>query len=158
MVVAMAMASNRTVAAAAAVRGKAEEITPALSTTLPSYHQHPAIPLPSPPMSTPLQPEPHIPSQAAALLRTLDVFPKVADEARARSASGGITTLTVTLCILLLVISEARLYSSIRTDETLEVDVTRGGKVAVDFNVTFHHLPCSLMSVDSMDISGVCVC
>ena len=33
--------------------------------------------------------------------------------------------------------------------------MTRGGKVAVDFNVTFHHLPCSLMSLDSMDISGM---
>ena len=55
---------------------------------------------------------------------------------------------------MLLVVSEAQLYSKIRTDETLEVDVSRGGKVAVDFNITFDYLPCSLMSVDSMDISG----
>lgn len=97
-------------------------------------------------------------TKAASIIRNIDVFPKVADEARARSASGGITTLTVALCILVLAVTEARLYTSIRTDETLEVDVTRGGKVAVDFNVTFHHLPCSLMSVDSMDISGWVCC
>jgi hypothetical protein len=100
------------------------------------------------------QAEPDLPTKAASLLRNLDVFPKVADEARARSASGGITTVAVALCILLLVVSEAQLYSKVRTDETLEVDVSRGGKVAVDFNITFDHLPCSLMSVDSMDISG----
>ena len=100
------------------------------------------------------QPETDLPTKAASLFRNLDVFPKVADEARARSASGGATTLSVALCILVLVVTEARLYSSIRTDQTLEVDVSRGGKIAVDFNITFHHLPCSLMSVDSMDISG----
>jgi hypothetical protein len=100
------------------------------------------------------QSEPDLPTKAASLFRNLDVFPKVADEARARSASGGITTVAVALCILLLVVSEAQLYSKIRTDETLEVDVSRGGKVAVDFNITFDYLPCSLMSVDSMDISG----
>jgi hypothetical protein len=100
------------------------------------------------------QTEPDLPTKATSLLRNLDVFPKVADEARARSASGGATTLIVALCILVLVVTEAQLYTSIRTDETLEVDVTRGGKVSVDFNITFHHLPCSLMSVDSMDISG----
>ena len=103
------------------------------------------------------QAEPDLPTKAAAFLRALDVFPKVADEARARSASGGLTTVAVALCILLLVVSEARLYSNVRTDQTLEVDVTRGGKVAVDFNITFNHLPCSLMSVDSMDISGTAV-
>jgi hypothetical protein len=102
------------------------------------------------------QPETDLPTKAASLFRNLDVFPKVADEARARSASGGATTLSVALCILVLVVTEARLYSSIRTDQTLEVDVSRGGKIAVDFNITFHHLPCSLMSVDSMDISGNC--
>jgi hypothetical protein len=102
------------------------------------------------------QAEPDLPAKAASLLRNFDVFPKVADEARARSASGGMTTVAVALCILLLVFSEARLYASVRTDQTLEVDVTRGGKVAVDFNITFDYLPCSLMSVDSMDISGTC--
>ncbi len=61
-------------------------------------------------MSTPQPPDPPLPTKAASLLRSLDVFPKVADEARARSASGGITTLTVALCILLLVVTEARLY------------------------------------------------
>jgi hypothetical protein len=100
------------------------------------------------------QSEPGLRTRAASLFRNIDVFPKVADEARARSASGGATTLIVAVCILALAVTEARLYTSIRTDETLEVDVTRGGKVAVDFNITFHHLPCSLMSVDSMDISG----
>ena len=100
------------------------------------------------------QADPGLRTRAASLFRNIDVFPKVADEARARSASGGVTTLVVALCILVLAVTEARLYTSIRTDETLEVDVSRGGKVAVDFNITFHHLPCSLMSVDSMDISG----
>ena len=75
------------------------------------------------------QPETDLPTKAASLFRNLDVFPKVADEARARSARGGATTLSVALCILVLVVTEARLYSSIRTDQTLEVDVSRGGKL-----------------------------
>eukprot|EP00282_Hemiselmis_andersenii_P030060 CAMPEP_0169468112 /NCGR_PEP_ID=MMETSP1042-20121227/22721_1 /TAXON_ID=464988 /ORGANISM="Hemiselmis andersenii, Strain CCMP1180" /LENGTH=243 /DNA_ID=CAMNT_0009581397 /DNA_START=9 /DNA_END=737 /DNA_ORIENTATION=+ len=46
------------------------------------------------------------------------------------------------------------MYMQTTTKHELEVDTTRGGMLLVNFDITFLALPCSLLSLDSMDVSG----
>ncbi|KAH6789972.1 Endoplasmic reticulum vesicle transporter protein [Perilla frutescens var. frutescens] len=87
-------------------------------------------------------------------LRNLDAYPKVNEDFYSRSMSGGVVTLVSSLFIGLLVISEFRLYLHTVTDTQLVVDTSRGGKLRINFDVTFPSVPCTLLSLDAMDISG----
>lgn len=87
-------------------------------------------------------------------LRNLDAYPKVNEDFYNRSLSGGVITLLSSFFIGLLVISEFRLYLHTVTDTQLVVDTSRGGKLRINFDVTFPSVPCSLLSLDAMDISG----
>lgn len=87
-------------------------------------------------------------------LRNLDAYPKVNEDFFTRSLSGGIITLVSSLAILLLVFSEFRLYLHTVTETKLLVDTSRGETFRINFDVTFPAIPCSILSVDAMDISG----
>ena len=56
--------------------------------------------------------------------------------------------------IAVLLVSELRLYLHVETVDHLYVDVSRGEKLRINFDVTFPHIPCSLLSLDAMDVSG----
>ncbi|XP_057803980.1 uncharacterized protein LOC131019449 [Salvia miltiorrhiza] len=87
-------------------------------------------------------------------LRNLDAYPKVNEDFYSRSLSGGVITLVSSFFIALLVVSEFRLYLHTVTDTQLVVDTSRGGKLRINFDVTFPSVPCTLLSLDAMDISG----
>lgn len=56
----------------------------------------------------------------------------------------------VSLCalalILLLFFSELSIYLTTETSDRLFVDITRGEKLKINFDVTFPHIPCSRAS------------
>lgn len=56
--------------------------------------------------------------------------------------------------ILLLFFSELSIYLQTETVDHLLVDVSRGEKLRINFDITFPHIPCSLLSLDAMDVSG----
>ncbi|XVE49571.1 hypothetical protein DITRI_Ditri01bG0092300 [Diplodiscus trichospermus] len=87
-------------------------------------------------------------------LRSLDAYPKVNEDFYSRTLSGGIITLVSSLTILLLFFSEFRLYLHTVTETKLLVDTSRGERLRINFDVTFPAIPCTLLSVDAMDISG----
>ena len=58
------------------------------------------------------------------------------------------------LVICLLFVSELRLYLSVETVDHLYVDVSRGEKLRINFDMSFPHIPCSLLSLDAMDVSS----
>ena len=64
----------------------------------------------------------------------------------------------VSVCALVLIcvlfVSELRLFLHVDTVDHLYVDVSRGEKLRINFDVTFPHIPCSLLSLDAMDVSG----
>ena len=70
----------------------------------------------------------------------------------------GVSVSVVSVCalvlIVLLLISELRLFLAVETVDHLYVDVSRGEKLRINFDVTFPHIPCSLLSLDAMDVSG----
>ncbi|KAG7029621.1 Endoplasmic reticulum-Golgi intermediate compartment protein 3 [Cucurbita argyrosperma subsp. argyrosperma] len=87
-------------------------------------------------------------------LRNLDAYPKINEDFYSRTLSGGVITLASSVVMLLLFISELRLYLHAVTETKLVVDTSRGETLRINFDVTFPALPCSLLSLDAMDISG----
>ncbi|CAB4320142.1 unnamed protein product [Prunus armeniaca] len=87
-------------------------------------------------------------------LRNLDAYPKINDDFFSRTLSGGIITLASSLLILLLFFSELRLYLHTVTESKLLVDASRGETLHINFDVTFPAIRCSLLSLDTMDISA----
>lgn len=58
--------------------------------------------------------------------------------------------------IALLFLSELYSYLNVEIVEELFVDSTAvDQRVDIHFDVTFDHLPCALLSIDVMDISGL---
>jgi len=88
------------------------------------------------------------------LVRGLDVHYKTVDDARDQTISGATVSIISGICILLLVFSEVSLFLTVTQDHSLQVDVSRGGKLRINFDILFHSLPCSVLSLDSMDVSG----
>ncbi|KAK1318465.1 Protein disulfide-isomerase 5-4 [Acorus calamus] len=87
-------------------------------------------------------------------VKNLDAYPKINEDFYSRTLSGGLITLVSSLAILFLFFSEFGLYLNTVTESKLTVDTSRGETLQVNFDVTFPSLACSLLSVDSMDISG----
>ncbi|GFP82374.1 endoplasmic reticulum-golgi intermediate compartment protein 3 [Phtheirospermum japonicum] len=87
-------------------------------------------------------------------LRNLDAYPKIYEDFYSCTLSSGIITLASFIIIALLFIFEFRLYLHTVTDSKLVVDTSRGGKLRINFDVAFPAIPCTLLSLDTMDISG----
>lgn len=102
-------------------------------------------------------------------LRRIDVFPKFdsqfESEARDRTVVGGVLSGAAILAIVLLVLTEARYFFTVQKHHEMFVDASSateaaagggvgGGKLVVALNMTFHEVPCDLMSVDAIDSFG----
>jgi endoplasmic reticulum-Golgi intermediate compartment protein 3 len=84
----------------------------------------------------------------------LDAFTKTVEDARIRTTSGGILTLSSLLLILILTWTEYRDYRRIVLRPELIVDKGRGEKMEIHMNISFPHIPCELLTLDVMDVSG----
>ncbi|KAF6162634.1 hypothetical protein GIB67_003180 [Kingdonia uniflora] len=87
-------------------------------------------------------------------LRNFDAYPKINEDFYSRTLSGGVITLASSIFMILLFISELRLYLHEVPETKLEVDTSRGETLRINFDVTFPALPCSILSLDAMDVSG----
>ncbi|XP_020250816.1 endoplasmic reticulum-Golgi intermediate compartment protein 3-like isoform X2 [Asparagus officinalis] len=86
--------------------------------------------------------------------RSLDAYPKIDQDFYKRTRSGGLVTIFSLIVIAFLFLLEIRLYLYSGTETQLVVDTSRGERLRVNFDVTFPLLRCSLIAVDTMDISG----
>lgn len=84
----------------------------------------------------------------------LDAFAKTVEDARVRTTSGGIVTLTSLIIILYLLLIEWNDYRRVIVKPELIVDKGRGEKMEIHMNITFPRVPCELLSLDVMDVSG----
>ncbi|KAN0060602.1 ER-derived vesicles protein erv46 [Thecaphora frezii] len=87
-------------------------------------------------------------------LRGIDAFSKTMDDVRVRTNVGALITLISTVLIVVLTIGEFVDYRTVHLKPSLEVDRSRGEKLTVNMNITFPRVPCYLVSLDVMDISG----
>ncbi|KAI9770280.1 MAG: hypothetical protein M1840_003439 [Geoglossum simile] len=84
----------------------------------------------------------------------LDAFTKTVEDARIRTTSGGIVTIGSLLVLLYLIWGEWADYRRISVHPELIVDKGRGEKMEIHLNITFPRVPCELLTLDVMDVSG----
>ena len=84
----------------------------------------------------------------------LDAFTKTVEDARVRTTSGGIVTIASLLIILWLSWGEWADYRKVSVHPELIVDKGRGEKMEIAMNITFPRVPCELLTLDVMDVSG----
>ncbi|KAL8943760.1 MAG: hypothetical protein Q9216_000866 [Gyalolechia sp. 2 TL-2023] len=84
----------------------------------------------------------------------LDAFTKTVEDARIRTTSGGIVTITSLLIVLYLVWGEWSDYRRIIVHPELIVDKGRGERMEIHMNISFPRIPCELLTLDVMDVSG----
>ncbi|KIW65146.1 hypothetical protein PV04_07428 [Phialophora macrospora] len=84
----------------------------------------------------------------------LDAFTKTVEDARVRTTSGGIVTIASILIIFYLVWGEWAEYRKILVMPELIVDKGRGEKMEIHLNISFPRIPCELLTLDVMDVSG----
>ncbi|KAJ4481994.1 endoplasmic reticulum vesicle transporter-domain-containing protein [Lentinula aciculospora] len=89
-----------------------------------------------------------------ANLKGVDAFGKTTDDVKIKTRTGAFLTLVSAAIILSFTLMEFIDYRRIYTDTSLLVDRSRGEKLSMRMNVTFPRVPCYLVSVDVMDISG----
>lgn len=86
--------------------------------------------------------------------KSFDIYPKLNDEFRVRTGSGAIVSILAIIIIIILFTTELSYYLQTETVDHLYVDISRGEKVRINFDVIFPYIPCSLLSLDAMDVSG----
>ena len=87
-------------------------------------------------------------------LQHFDAYPKPLEDFRVKTVSGAFITVVSTIAIILLAVYEWQSYSRIDVDQELFVDLTRNQKLTINLNLSFSHIPCDLLSIDAMDVSG----
>ncbi|KAM9992607.1 hypothetical protein ACTFIY_010034 [Dictyostelium cf. discoideum] len=87
-------------------------------------------------------------------LKKFDAYPKTVDDFRVKTYTGAIVSIIGGIFILWLFFSQVTLYFSTDIHHELFVDTTRGEKLKINMDITFHHLPCAYLSLDAMDVSG----
>ncbi|KAE8230159.1 hypothetical protein CF326_g4846 [Tilletia indica] len=87
-------------------------------------------------------------------LRGIDAFGRTMDDVRIRTSTGAFLTFLSAFLILILTISEYRDYRRVQVKSSLVVDLSRGERLTANLNITFPRVPCYLLSLDIMDISG----
>src|SRR5687768_16251931 len=84
----------------------------------------------------------------------LDAFTKTVEDARVRTTSGGIVTIVSLLVIFWLTWGEWADYRRVTVRPALVVDKGRGERMEISLNITFPSVPCQLITLDVMDVSG----
>ncbi|CBX95366.1 hypothetical protein IAQ61_004190 [Plenodomus lingam] len=84
----------------------------------------------------------------------LDAFTKTVEDARVRTTSGGIVTLVSLVVIFWLTWGEWADYRRVTVRPELIVDKGRGERMEISLNITFPRMPCELLTLDVMDVSG----
>lgn len=85
---------------------------------------------------------------------SLDAFAKTVEDAKIKTTTGGFITLGCIITLFTLVFSEWRQFNLVEIRPQLVVDRDRASKLDINLDITFPNLPCDLVTLDIMDISG----
>ena len=93
-------------------------------------------------------------SRFLSRLRDFDVYPKTIQDYQVKTLAGAAVSIIGIIVMVVLFLGELSLYLSVTTAHELSVDTSRGEKLRINLDVTFPRMPCSIISLDTMDISG----
>ncbi|EMR11558.1 hypothetical protein PNEG_00003 [Pneumocystis murina B123] len=86
--------------------------------------------------------------------RRFDAFSKTIEDAQIKTINGGFITILSIIVIFVLISFEWHDYRQIVILPELTIDRSRGEKLQINLNLTFPKIPCSILSLDVMDVSG----
>jgi hypothetical protein len=92
--------------------------------------------------------------RALESLKRFDVYTKVHEDYVQRSQAGGIVTLITSCIIALLFWEEVAEFLSVEVVHSISVDTRINMKLPISLNITFPHLRCDEVSVDTVDSAG----
>ncbi|CDS42830.1 endoplasmic reticulum Golgi intermediate [Echinococcus multilocularis] len=87
-------------------------------------------------------------------LRQFDAFAKPLKDFRIQTVSGAFLSIISLFIILVLFTWEVADYISPSVKQEIIVDISRNRHMSISFDIIFPLVPCYMLSVDSMDISG----
>ncbi|KAH3757945.1 endoplasmic reticulum-Golgi intermediate compartment protein 3 [Pelomyxa schiedti] len=90
-------------------------------------------------------------------LRQFDAYPKYDEESggfRVRTSTGALLSVVCLLLIGALVAEQVQEYRKIQVLPEIKVDTSRKEKITLNFDITFPHLSCNVLGVDTMDSTG----
>ncbi|KLO14713.1 endoplasmic reticulum-derived transport vesicle ERV46 [Schizopora paradoxa] len=87
-------------------------------------------------------------------LKGVDAFGKTMEDVKVKTKTGAFLTILSAAIILTFTTMEFLDYRRVNMDTSIVVDKSRGEKLNVKMNITFPKVPCYLLSLDVMDISG----
>lgn len=90
-------------------------------------------------------------AQILSKLRRFDVYAKVHEEYNVQTWSGGLISVISFFVMVLLFLSEFVNYMNVEVIDHIIVDTTVNQKLPIGMNITFPHLRCDEVSVDTVD-------
>ena len=95
-----------------------------------------------------------IPQDILERLRVFDAFPKTLEDFRIKTSGGAAVTVSSCILALLLFVSELNYYLTPELAEELMVDVSKGDRMRINFDLVFPHISCPFLAIDAIDVSG----
>ncbi|KAI8547748.1 hypothetical protein RHMOL_Rhmol07G0219700 [Rhododendron molle] len=87
-------------------------------------------------------------------IKSLDAFPRAEEHLLQKTQSGAVVSLVGLFIMATLFLHELRYYLTTYTVHQMAVDLKRGETLPIHINMTFPSLPCDVLSVDAIDMSG----
>lgn len=91
---------------------------------------------------------------SAPRLLSLDAFAKTVEDARVKTASGGLITLVCVLIVMVLIRNEYYDYTSVVMRPELVVDRDVNRQLDINLDITFPDIPCGVLTLDILDLTG----
>ncbi|KAL9319502.1 hypothetical protein ACSQ67_011341 [Phaseolus vulgaris] len=88
------------------------------------------------------------------VIKNLDAFPRAEDHLLQKTQSGALVSVIGLIIMATLFVHELRYYLTTYTVHQMSVDLKRGETLPIHINMTFPSLPCDVLSVDAIDMSG----
>ncbi|CAN1853731.1 Endoplasmic reticulum-Golgi intermediate compartment protein 3 [Linum perenne] len=87
-------------------------------------------------------------------IKSLDAFPRAEEHLLQKTRSGALVSIIGLVIMATLFLHELSYYLQTYKVHQMSVDLTRGQTLPIDVNITFPSLPCDVLSVDAIDMSG----
>lgn len=87
-------------------------------------------------------------------LLSLDAFAKTVEDARVKTASGGLITLVCVFIVLMLIRNEYSDYMLVVVRPELVVNRDVNKQLDINLDITFPNAPCGVLSLDILDMTG----
>ncbi|XP_065853053.1 uncharacterized protein [Euphorbia lathyris] len=87
-------------------------------------------------------------------IKSIDAFPRAEEHLMQKTKSGAFVSVIGLVIMVTLFLHELMYYLGTDTVHEMSVDLKRGEALPIHINMTFPSLPCEVLSVDAIDMSG----